>query len=85
MVSLYSILNDLMKQMLYFNRPVNCDTAPVFLTSLSSFHQVPAPVQESPVELFYHPAWDQCIRQSNEPRCAHVDAHATKQPDVNVF
>lgn len=35
------------------------------------FTSVPASVQESPMELFHHPTWDQRIWQSNEPRYIH--------------
>lgn len=40
---------------------------------MSLSNSVPAPVQESPLELFHHPTWDQCIWQSHEPRYPHIE------------
>lgn len=43
------------------------------LLHMSMSNTVPAPVQESPLELFHHPTWDKCIWQSYEPRYPHIE------------
>lgn len=43
----------------------------ISLLCISPSKSVPAPVQESSLELFHHRAWNQYIWQSHEPRCVH--------------
>lgn len=43
----------------------------ISLLCISPSNSVPAPVQESSLELFHHPTWNQYIWQSHEPRCIH--------------